>query len=179
MKRQGVPILALLATVFLVAESAVADGSVVVAAQETLVSVAPHDVRQRLTRLPAIEFGLRAAIRCSGIPTSLTLSISDTFKSIGAERLDGKRAVEVALTVPPRQLALAASRQFCISDDDKPVNELLVPGFVTAHASLRCEKDGISTMHFASAPLQLRLACERPPAGNGQEASDDSSPDDI
>ena len=179
MNRQGVPILALLATACLVAESAAADGAILIAARETRVNVAPHDARLRFINLPAIEFGLRAAIRCSGVPTSLTLSISDTFESVGAERLDGQRAVETTLTVPPRQIALAASRQFCISNDDKPVNELLVPGFVTAHASLRCDKDGIPTMHFASAPLQLRLACERLPTKDHQDESEDSSPDDI
>ncbi len=175
MNQQGVPILALLATTLLVADAAIADSSVVVAAQESRVSVAPRNARLRLVNLPTIEFGLRAAIRCSGVPTSLTLSISDTFESMDAEQLDGQRAIETTLTVPPRQLALAASRQFCVRDDGNSVNELLVPGFVTAHASLRCDKDGVSTMHFASAPLQLRLDCERPQANDNQDASDDSS----
>ena len=179
MNQQGVPILALLATSLLVAEQAVADSSVVVAAQETRVSVAPRSARLRLVNLPTIDFAVRAAIRCSGIPTSLTLSITDTFESRDTQELDGQRAIETTLTVPPRQLALAASRQFCIRDDDNSVNELLVPGFVTAHASLRCEKDGVSTMHFASAPLQLRLACDRPPADDDQEASEDSSAGDM
>ncbi len=179
MNQQGVPILALLATACLAAQSAAADGAIVIAAQETRVGVAPRDARLRLIDLPAIEFGLRAAIRCSGIPASLTLSVLDTFKSVGAERLEGQRAVETTLTVPRRQMTLAASRQFCISNDDNSVNELLVPGFVTAHASLRCDKDGISTIHFTSAPLQLRLTCERPPAEDRQDASEDSSADDM
>ncbi len=179
MIQQGVPILTLLATTLLVAAPAVADGSVVVAAKETLVSVAPRSAQLRLVNLPTIEFGLRAAVRCSGKPTSLTLSISDTFRSFNAERLYGQRAVETTLRIPPRQLALAASRQFCTSNNDTSVNEMLVPGFVTAHASLRCEKDGVSTMHFASAPLQLRLACERPAGNHGHDDSVDSSPDDM
>ncbi len=156
-----------------------AESSVVVAARETQVSVVPRSARLRLVNPPAIEFGLRAAIRCSGVPTSLTLSISDTFRSFGAEGLDGQRAIETTLLVPPRQLALAASRQFCVSEDDSSSNELLVPGFVTAHASLRCEKDGVTTMHFASAPLQLRLTCERPLAEDDQDSSDDSSEVDM
>ncbi len=179
MKQHGVPILALLAGILLVANAAVADSSVVVAAQETRVSVAPRDARLRLVNLPTIEFGLRAAIRCSGIPISLTLSITDTFESMDAEMLDGQRAVETTLAVPPRQLALAASRQFCLIDDDNSANELLVPGFVTAHASLRCEKDGVTTMHFASAPLQLRLDCDRPQTDDVQDASEDSPADDM
>lgn len=179
MIRQGVHILALLAASLPVAGPALADGSVVVAARESLVSVVPRDARLRLVNLPAIEFGLRAALRCSGAPTSLTISISDTFRSIGAERLDGQRAVELSLEVPPRQLALASPGQFCISDDDNSANEMLVTGFATAHASLRCEKDGVSTMHFASAPLQLRLVCERPAADGSQEDSADTSPEDM
>ncbi len=179
MNQQGVPILALLAALLLVAGTAADDSSVVVAAQETRVSVAPRNPRLRLLNLPVIEFGLRAAIQCRGEPTSLTLSVSDTFESMSAEQLDGERAVEATLTVPPRQLALAASRQFCISGDDSSDNELVVPGFVTAHASLRCEKDGTSTMHFASAPLQLRLACDRPVAADDQDPVGDSPPDDI
>ena len=179
MNQQGVPILALLATILLVAGPSLADSSVVVAAQEARVSVPPRNARLRLVNLPTIEYGLRAAIRCSGAPTSLTLSISDTFKSITAEQLDGQRAVETTLVVPPRQLALAAPRQFCISDDNSSVDELLVPGFVTAHASLRCERDGVSSMHFASAPLQLRLVCERPPADDIQDSSDELSADDM
>lgn len=176
MNQQGVPILALLATTLLVAGPAEADSSVVVAAQEALVAVAPRDERLRLVNLPAIEFELRAAVRCGGVPTSLTLSISDTFKSMDAGQLDGQRAVEASLNVPPRQLALAASRKFCITDDDSSANELLVPGFVTAHASLRCEKNGVSTMHFASAPLQLRLTCARPPPDENQDGSDGPPP---
>ncbi|MDJ0748846.1 MAG: hypothetical protein QNJ11_05145 [Woeseiaceae bacterium] len=179
MNQQGVPILALLATACLAADPAAADSALVIAAHETRVNVAPHDAGLRLINLPAIEFGLRAAIRCRGVPASLTLSVSDTFKSVGAERLDGQRAVETTLTVPPRQMTLAVSRQFCISNDDNSVNELLVPGFITAHASLRCDKDGFSTMHFASAPLQLRLACERPPAQDRQDESEDSSAEDM
>ena len=179
MNQQGVPILALLAAIVLVADQAVADSSVVVAAQETRVSVAPRSARLRLVNLPSIEFALRAAIRCSGTPTSLTLSITDTFESRDAAELDRQRAIETTLTVPPRQLTLAASRQFCIEDDDNSANELLVPGFVTAHASLRCEKNGASTMHYASAPLQLRLTCDRPQANDDQESSEDSAAGDM
>ncbi|MDJ0710315.1 MAG: hypothetical protein QNJ14_08000 [Woeseiaceae bacterium] len=178
MNRHRVPILALLATTLPVAGLAVAESSIVVAAQETSVAVLPRNARLRLVNLPTVEFGLRAAIRCSGIPVSLTLSVADTFETVDADELQGQRAVKTTLTVPPRQIALAASRNFCIADDDS-VNDLLVPGFVTAHASLRCDKDGVPTMHFASAPLQLRLTCERPPAADGQDASAEPSPEDM
>ena len=181
MNRYLVPILALLATALLVARPLYADSDIIVAAQETQVNVVPRTAALRLVNLPAIDFGLRAALRCSGNPVSLTLSISDTFKTLDAASLDGQRAVETNLIVPARQIALAASRQFCIAGDGDSANELLVPGLVTAHASLRCEKNGASTAHYASAPLLLRLVCERPPAEPepAQEAPPESSPEDM
>ena len=44
---------------------------------------------------------------------------------------------------------------------------------------MRCDKDGVSTMHFASAPLQLRLMCERPSEDDAQDASESLSPDGM
>ncbi len=179
MNRYLVPILAPLAVSLLAAAPVYADNGIIVAAQETRVKVVPRAAQLRLINLPAIDFGLRASLRCSGNPVSLTLSISDTYTTLTAASLVGRRAVETNLVVPARQIALAASRQFCIADDDDSMSELLVPGLVTAHASLRCEKNGASTVHYASAPLLLRLTCERPPANAAQEAPAESSADDM
>ena len=77
--------------------------------------------------------------------------------------LDGKRSAEILLTVPARQLALAASHGFCIDGDDETADELLVPGLATANASLRCESDSGVAVHYASAPLRVRLRCARNP----------------
>lgn len=140
-----------------------ADGRIVVAAQETSAIVEPREASLKLVNLPALEFALRAAIRCKGDMVSLTLSVADTFKTLGADDLAGKRAAEATLTVPARQLALAASSQFCISGDEPSSDELLVPGLATAHASLHCARDGATSVHYASAPLQVRLICVRPP----------------
>jgi hypothetical protein len=160
-------------------DAAIADSNVVIAARETVVSVAPRDARLRLVNLPTIDFALRAAIRCEGTPVSLTLSIADTYSTVEAAALEGQRAVEAVLTVPPRQLALAASARFCIDGDPQSDSELLVPGFATAHASLRCEKQAVATAQFASAPLQLRLSCERSPAEEDQDWSPSDADEDA
>ena len=91
-------------------------------------------------------------------------SISDTHATLPQDQLADQRAAETTLTVPPQQLALAASNRFCVADDPDTADELLVPGLATAHASLRCSNDDGVSVHFASSPLQVRLICERQPA---------------
>ena len=143
------------------AGNAFADGTIVVAAQETVAVVKPRSPGLKLVNLPRLEFALRAAIQCKGAAVSVTLSVADTFETIGKDDLEGQRAAVAILSVPPRQLALAASSRFCIAGDPESANELLVDGFTTAHASLRCSADDQTSAHFASAPLKVRLMCER------------------
>ncbi len=144
-------------------------GDIVVAARETAASVAPAEAPRELVNLPALEFGLRAAFKCSGSPVSLTLSVADTHTTLPQDQLTDQRSAEATLKVPTRQLALAASSPFCIADDPDSSDELLVPGFATVHASLRCSGDDGESAHFASAPLKVRLICERA-SGAGQES---------
>ena len=144
--------------------SVYAGDGVVVAARETTAVVTARAADLRLVNLPALEFALRAAIRCKGETVSLTLSIADTYTTLDAEVLGDQRAAEATLTVPARQLALAASSRFCLAGDDESTNELLVPGLATVHASLQCLHAEQRSVHYASAPLQVRLRCERTPA---------------
>jgi hypothetical protein len=162
MKHCRVPILALFG-VIASSTCAFAEDGIVVAARETEIVVTPQAAQLRLVSLPVLEFALRAAIRCKGRSLSVTLSIADTFKTLEKDDLDGKRSAEILLTVPARQLALAASHGFCIDGDDETADELLVPGLATANASLRCESDSGVAVHYASAPLRVRLRCARNP----------------
>ncbi|HSG97244.1 MAG TPA: hypothetical protein VLA11_04575 [Woeseiaceae bacterium] len=146
-----------------------ANGDIIVAARETQAIVVPRNPRLRLVNLPALEFALRAAIKCRGEPVSVTFSISDTFRTLTGDDLDNTRAAETILRVPARQMTLAASSRFCVADDPESANELLVSGFATAHASLRCRKGDSTSAHFASAPLRVRLTCARQPEENAQE----------
>lgn len=174
MKPGRVPILALF--VFsTVVSTAVADNVIVVAAQEARATVAPRPRQARVVSLPPLTFKLRAAIRCVGEPVSVTLSIADTFVTMGRDELIGQRATEASLTVPARQLTMASAKQFCIKDEDESEDELLAPGFATAHASLQCENDARVSVLYASAPLKLRLSCARLP--DDSEADQDPSPD--
>jgi hypothetical protein len=174
MRRQRLPILAPIATILVVTgifSPAMADGNIVVAARETSVEVAPRAPGLEL-KLPIIEFALRAAIQCTGDPVTVTFSVADAFTTIGRDALRDQRAAKAAVKVPAGQLAPAATEAFCISEDTETSDVLFLPGFTTVHASLRCTDDDVESLHFASAPLQLRLSCSREPAEN-QESSDD------
>ena len=140
---------------------AVAEDTIVIAAQEIEATVAPRHARARTISLPPLTFEVRAAIRCEGDPVSVTLSVADTFVTRGRDELDGQRATEASLTVPPRQLTMASSRRFCTEDESE--DELFAPGFATAHASLHCENEAGLSVLYASAPLNVRLSCARRP----------------
>ena len=176
MKTHRVHILALFAVATLVSPANVVgenNSEIVVAALESVADVTPRDASLRLVNLPPLTFQLRAAVRCKGEPVSVTLSIADTFVTHSREQLEGLRAAEASLTVPAHQLTLAASNRFCIKDDDETGDDMLIPGFATAHASLQCESESGVTVHFASAPLKVRLNCARAPTGTDQEPSSD------
>lgn len=149
-----------------------ADEFIVLSAQETEVTVAPRAADLRLVALPAVEFNLRVAVDCSGEAESLTISVADTFTTLKKAHIGDQHSAEASLRVPARQLILAASSNFCTTDEAGTEDLLLVPGFVTAHASLRCAAQESTTIHFASAPLQIRLRCNR-----GLGESQESSPD--
>ncbi len=150
-----------------------ARADIVVAAPETEAAVAPREAAMQLVNLPALEFALRAAFKCKGKPVSMTLSVADTFRTLDGDALAGLRATEAALSVPPQQVVLAASKDFCIAGDPETANEMLVPGLATVHVSLRCETGAGPSFHFASAPLKVRLVCVRE-TSTDQEAPDSS-----
>ncbi len=165
-----VPILALFAATTVVSP-VIADSEIVVAAQETGAEVTPRHAQERLIKLPSFTFQLRAAIHCKGEPVSVTLSVADTFLTQDRDQLAGQRAAEASLTVPARQLAMAASNRFCVEDNHDTEDELFIPGFATVHASLQCETETGVTVHYANAPLSVRLSCARDPSASDQDSS--------
>lgn len=121
--------------------------------------------------MPALDFEIRATLRCEGRPVSLTLSVADVYLSFGPDSLGDEGRLEATIRVPPDQLALViAGSSFCLGDTAQTGETLLVPGVATAQASLQCaSEDGGNSMHFASAPLPLRLTCmTAEPAGQSE-----------
>ena len=161
MNHYRVPILALFLAAVGVLDAS-AEDRVSLAGQETEAVIEPREAQQRVARLPALTFDLRVAIECPGETESLTLSIADTFKTLGKEDLESPRSAETSLRVPASQLTLGTGDNFCVRDAaEEATDELAVPGFLTAFASLRCAGQEGPSMHFASAPLQVRLSISR------------------
>jgi len=140
-----------------------ADNDVVVAAPEARVPIEARSARLQLVNLPELEFALRAVYRCQGKPVSMTLSVSDTAKTLGPDVLAEQRAAEVNLRVPAAQVAMVNSGRFCVAGDTESADEMAVAGFATVAVSLRCDDDGVFSMHYTSAPLNVRLVCLRAP----------------
>ena len=162
MKSVRASILALfLSAVATLSLPAQADSEIVLAAQETEVRVEPRAPHLRLVTLPSLEFALRAAFRCIGDAVSLTISVSDTAKTLSMQELVDRRSAELLLAVPARQFAMADSGAFCVIDKPDSANEMKVAGFATAAASLRCSNEGKDSVRYASAPLTVRLVCAR------------------
>ena len=167
-----VPILALFLSAVGVLD-AFAEDRVFLAAQEAEAAIEPRDSQQRVADLPALTFDFRVAIECPGETESLTLSVADTFETLGKEDIGARRSAETSLSVPASQMTLGSGDKFCIKDGAEEANEeLVVPGFLTAFASLRCAGRAGPSMHFASAPLQVRLKCAREPSETQDSSSD-------
>lgn len=169
-----VPILAPILAVFCFLDVS-AESDISIAVQETEAIVAPRPANLGRVDLPALNFEFHVAIDCAGEAESLTLSVADTFTTLAKETLKDQKSAIARLTVPARQLTLAASDGFCIRNDAATANELLVPGFTTAYASLRCARAEGTSVQFASASLQVRLRCLREAGEPGE--SQESSPD--
>ena len=167
-----VPILALFLSAVGVLD-ACAEDRILVTAQETEARVEPREAQQRVAKLPELTIDLRVVIECPGDTESLTLSVADTFKTLDKEDIGASRSAETSLRVPARQLTLGTGKNFCTTGGaEEASDELVVPGLLTAFASLRCAGPEGPSMHYASTPLQVRLICAR-----GLSETQDSSSD--
>lgn len=153
-----VPILLpILASVLLSAGSR-ADVAVEVAEAE--VAIEPRKTLRAEIRLPPVAFQIAATLSCAGQPVSFTLSVADAYQTWRGDQLNEAGVIEASISVPPRQLALVlAGSPFCLADDPAGPESLLVPGVATAQAALQCVSETGTTLHYASAPLPLRLLC--------------------
>lgn len=172
MNNYRAPILALFLSAVGVLD-AFADDRIVLVAQETEAVIEPREAQQRVAELPEFTFDLRVAIVCAAGTESLTLSVADTFKTLNKEDIGTSRSAETSLRVPARQLTLGTGKNFCTTGGaEETSDELVVPGLLTAFASLRCTGPEGPSMHYASAPLKVRLICARGPSETQDSSSD-------
>ena len=156
----------LLASLLCLPQAAPADTELAVHANEARAQILPRDGAQRHTRLPSLQFSIRADFACpdDAVAESVTISVADVFRRYVPKH--GDETLEAEITVPGNQIAAIAMGEFCLTGDT--AEELLVGGVATAQVSLRCTDAAGPAITFASLRLPLRLECR---SDGGQDPS--------
>ncbi len=139
-----------------------ADTVLTVHAIEATAQIERRDKDHQRTRLPSLELTLRAAFTCPADTTadSLTVSVSDTHRRYDLDKDTETTSFEASLRVPAEQIAPVTAPDFCVDDGPADDEGLLLPGIATGQVSLRCrDAASISSVHFASVVIPLRLYC--------------------
>ena len=171
MRPQKIPLL--LAILFCAPAIVSAETALTVLAIEATSQIERRDKDHQRTRLPSLELTLRAAFTCPADTTadSMTVSISDTHRRYDFDKDTETRSLEASLRVPAEQIAPVTAPDFCVKDGPVDDQGLLLPGIATAQVSLRCRNEAdISSVHFASVVIPLRLHCQ---ADHNQDSPSD------
>jgi len=140
-------------------QSTMADAELAVHVQEARAEILPRTQGQKHTRLPVLQFSVRADFACNkdAVAESVTISVADAYKRYAPAA--GEETFETDITVPRNQIAAVATGDFCMAGDTD--GELLLAGVATAQVSLRCRSENSVSIRFASQRLPLRLVCSR------------------
>lgn len=119
-----------------------------------------------MLRLPALEFPFRLAPRCPRGMTfdSLSIAIADSRHLYRADAFEGATAIETLLAVPAAQVAPLPLENVCTAGDPDAPRSTLVPGVLTAHASLYCVHAAGEFVQYDALSLAVELACPAPAA---------------
>lgn len=158
MIRLRVPV-ALFLSLATLTQFAMADAELAVHVQEARAEILPRTEAQQHTRLPMLQFSVRAEFACKkdAVAESVTISVADAYRRYAP--VDGEEAFETDITVPRDQIAAVATGDFCMAGGTD--EELLLTGVATAQVSLRCRSENSFSIQFASQRLPLRLVCDR------------------
>ena len=169
-------------SIMLVLTAAAASGdepALQIAATTPVVELAPR-ARGRFVRLPSLdfEFNIRPDYPFDLQPESVTLSIADTRKSIGASQIAAQELASITLQVPAKQVAPIAAADFCRLDTDDSATasdagtEITIPAALTAHASLRCSGGVDPLITYVTHALDVRIRCAPKETETAETGSD-------
>lgn len=133
------------------------------------VAVSPRAPERNSLPLPTLEyvFALNATCAEPFGPSSISLAVADTRRSLSGDELDGNASAEITLIVPADQLAPVPVAEFCVEvpaeDSSAPAEgeRLTLPATLSAHASLLCVSGSEQEIIYTSAPLDVTLICNR------------------
>ena len=141
-------------------------------ADTPVASIPPRQANSKFIRLPTLEYVFEIRTRCmmNRRPTSLSLSVADTRKTLGAVDISAGDPVALTLRIPAAQIGPIAVEDFCyVADEDgsgSANDQLTISAALSAHASLRCESETEQNVVYVSQPLDVSLVCERPVVEN-------------
>jgi len=149
----------LVASLACLSHAALADADLSVRADEAQARILPRENPRQQTRLPSLQFSVRAVFACpdDAVAESITIGVADAYKRYLPEA--GDKALEAVITVPGDQIASIAIGEFCV--EGNTATEMLLGSVATAQVSLRCRDATGPSVRFASSRLPLRLECQR------------------
>ena len=129
----------------------------------TSVTISRLDHNRRPLRLDTLDIPIRVEAECEPgtNAASISISIADTREAHRFSESSGPVYIDTTLQLPDRQIAPIVIEEFCTSDEGaNGVPQLLVPDAFTAQVSLHCAGESHQSMHYAVAPIDLRLNCD-------------------
>lgn len=144
-----------------------------VSATTSDVTVLPRAAPRNPLRLPTLEYVFALRIHCVEPfqPSSVSLAIADTRRTLTADDLHDDGAAEVSLTVPANQLAPVPLENFCVelpieAADLAPTpagdgESVTLPATLSAQASLLCVSGSKQEITYTATPLDVTLTCQR------------------
>ena len=119
-------------------------------AEPAVAALAVQQAGRNLVRLPDIGFRVGITTHCAnnGQPESLSITIADTQRTLGAAELQAANTIDVDMLVPANQIAPLALQGFCVDTAAEGESVLIASALADDQ-----------TMVFAAEPLDIRLDC--------------------
>lgn len=156
-----------------------AETTLTVAADTPLVEVSPRRAGRSFLRLPAIEYQFDVRVECDDnwAAESVSVSVADTHRALGADQIGEDRQGDIRLLVPAKQIAPLVLEDFCVAADtaeDRGARvghgeSRKIPAALSVQASLLCRTETEQKMTYTTQPLDINLICA--------EAEDADSPE--
>ena len=143
---------------------AASDGELSIEAVTPLLEIDPMPPGPRIIRLPDIAFTLRVTALCGDDmqTRSVSISISDTRRTLTAELFAESPTTEQSISVPRRQLAPLTVDNFCVSDDSGGDERLHIADALSAQLALHCAGEQRESVIYEAVPLAVEFRCRLP-----------------
>ena len=144
--------------------------------EPAVAAISPLADGRRVVQLPTLEyeFAVNAGCGPDDTPSSVSLSIADTRRTLAGNEIPDGAPINAAITLPAQQIAPVVVDGFCSAAAGTESDaERLIRGVVTAHFSLRCTGAAGESITYASRSLDVLLVCKREPEAQSAPESTD------